>query len=68
MECDEHMWRVGDRVLPRGIEIDGGSDWIGLNRKFAEYVIYSDDELVAGLKRMYAFALLPGEVRIAMYG
>ena len=59
------MWRVGDKVLPRKISIDGGSDWIGLNRKFAEYVVNSDDTLVTGLKRMYAFALLPAEVRVA---
>ena len=62
MECDEHMWRIGDRTLPRNIEVDGGSDWIGLNRKFAEYIIKSDDQLVTGLKRIYAFALLPAEV------
>ena len=56
------MWRIGDRALPRNIEVDGGSDWIGLNRKFAEYIIKSNDNLVTGLKRIYAFALLPAEV------
>ena len=56
------MWRIGDRSLPRNIEVDGGSDWIGLNRKFAEYIIKSKDALVTGLKRIYAFALLPAEV------
>ena len=65
VECDEHMWRIGDREVPKGIDIDGGSDWIGLNRKFAEYVVTSEDELVNGMKRMYAFALLPAEVSIS---
>ena len=64
VECDEHMWRIGSRVLPKEIDIDGGSDWIGLNRVFADYVINSNDRLVVGLKRLYAFALLPAEVRI----
>ena len=62
VECDEHMWRIGDRVLPRNLEVDGGSDWIGLNRKFAEYIVKSKDNLITGLKRIYAFALLPAEV------
>ena len=40
-ECDTHMWRLGDRTLPTGVQIDGGSDWICLNRQFANYVVYS---------------------------
>ena len=31
-ECDTHMWRLGNRELPLGLQIDGGSDWICLNR------------------------------------
>lgn len=61
-ECDNHLWRVGLRSLPGGIVMDGGSDWIGLHREFAHYVIYSKDELVTGLKEMYQYALLPVEV------
>lgn len=61
-ECDEHMWRLGDRTLPDTIDFDGGSDWIGLNRKFVTYVTYSTDTLVLGLKHLYGYALLPAEV------
>jgi len=60
-ECDEHMWRIGDRKLPPTIDIDGGSDWIALNRKFCEYVLHSKDSVVTGLKQMYKYALLPAE-------
>lgn len=60
-ECDEHMWRLGDRTLPDTIDFDGGSDWIGLNRKFVTYVTYSTDTLVLGLKHLYGYALLPAE-------
>ena len=56
------MWRIGDRKLPPSIDIDGGSDWIGLNRKFCEYVLQSEDSVVTGLKKMYKNALLPAEV------
>ena len=41
-ECDTHMWRLGPRTLPQGVQIDGGSDWICLNRQFTKYVVYSE--------------------------
>ena len=38
-----HIWfRLGQRTLPTGVQIDGGSDWICLNRQFAQYVVYSE--------------------------
>ncbi|XP_077865258.1 xylosyltransferase 1-like [Saccoglossus kowalevskii] len=61
LECDNHMWRLGDRKLPKGITIDGGSDWLGLNRQFCEYLITSDDDLITGLKIFYKYTLLPAE-------
>ncbi|XP_072337957.1 xylosyltransferase 1 [Scyliorhinus torazame] len=60
-ECDTHMWRLGDRKIPDGITVDGGSDWFLLSRKFVEYVNYSEDELVTHMKRFYAYTLLPAE-------
>lgn len=61
-ECDTHMWRLGDRKIPEGISVDGGSDWFLLNRMFVEYVINSKDDLVTNMKRFYAYTLLPAEV------
>lgn len=61
-ECDTHMWRLGDRKIPEGISVDGGSDWFLLNRLFVEYVINSKDDLVTNMKRFYAYTLLPAEV------
>ncbi|XP_043969622.1 xylosyltransferase 1 [Gambusia affinis] len=60
-ECDTHMWRLGDRKIPEGIAVDGGSDWFLLNRMFVEYVINSKDDLVTSMKRFYAYTLLPAE-------
>uniref|UniRef100_A0AAX7UJH0 Xylosyltransferase 1 n=1 Tax=Astatotilapia calliptera TaxID=8154 RepID=A0AAX7UJH0_ASTCA len=60
-ECDTHMWRLGDRKIPEGISVDGGSDWFLLNRLFVEYVINSKDNLVTNMKRFYAYTLLPAE-------
>ncbi|XP_062263860.1 xylosyltransferase 1-like [Platichthys flesus] len=60
-ECDTHMWRLGDRKIPEGIAVDGGSDWFLLNRSFVDYVVNSRDELVGSMKRFYAYTLLPAE-------
>ncbi|XP_075998779.1 xylosyltransferase 1-like [Genypterus blacodes] len=60
-ECDTHMWRLGDRKIPEGLAVDGGSDWFLLNRLFVDYVVNSRDELVASMKRFYAYTLLPAE-------
>lgn len=60
-ECDSHMWRLGERQIPRGLAVSGGSDWFSLTRKFVEYVINSQDELVTSLKQFYTYTLLPAE-------
>ncbi|NP_001120412.1 xylosyltransferase 1 [Xenopus tropicalis] len=61
LECDTHMWRLGDRKIPEGINVDGGSDWFLLNRKFVEYVTFSNDDLVTKMKQFYSYTLLPAE-------
>lgn len=61
-ECDTHMWRLGDRKIPEGIAVDGGSDWFLVSRPFVDYVVNSQDELVSSMKRFYAYTLLPAEV------
>uniref|UniRef100_W8C4M3 protein xylosyltransferase n=1 Tax=Ceratitis capitata TaxID=7213 RepID=W8C4M3_CERCA len=63
VECDTHMWRIGDRELPNGIQIDGGSDWIALSRPFVQYVITESahDPLLQGLLRIFRHTLLPAE-------
>ncbi|XP_048411257.1 xylosyltransferase 2 isoform X2 [Stegostoma tigrinum] len=60
-ECDNHMWRLGDRHIPEGIIVDGGSDWFALTHKFVAYVVSTQDELVTQLKRFYWYTLLPAE-------
>lgn len=63
VECDTHMWRIGDRKLPTGIQIDGGSDWVALSRPFVEYVIRNKEtnELLRGLLVIFRHTLLPAE-------
>ena len=60
-QCESRMWRVGDRQLPSGIRFDGGSDWIGLSRPFAQYAVEGNDALILGLKHLYRYTLLPAE-------
>ncbi|XP_076246321.1 xylosyltransferase oxt [Calliopsis andreniformis] len=62
VECDTRMWRIGDRKLPDGIQIDGGSDWVALSREFVEYVANPNpDTLVSDLLRVFKYTLLPVE-------
>ncbi|EFA12734.1 xylosyltransferase oxt [Tribolium castaneum] len=61
VECDRRMWRVADRRLPEGIQMDGGSDWIALSREFVSYVAKSGDDLVGGLRQVFRHTLLPAE-------
>lgn len=61
VECDAHMWRIGDRDLPENIQIDGGSDWLGLSRDFVQYIIDDKDDLVKGLLVIFTQTLLPAE-------
>lgn len=68
-QCEGRMWRLGDRSLPAGIRIDGGSDWIGVTRQLAQYatgmsangVKGESDSLLKGLKELYKHTLLPAE-------
>lgn len=61
VECDAHMWRIGDRRLPWGLQIDGGSDWVALDRNFVKYVTMSPDSLITGLLVVFRHTLLPAE-------
>lgn len=63
VECDEHMWRIGNKSFPTGIVIDGGSDWLALSRTFINYVVTAqNDQLLEGLKTVFKYSLLPAEV------
>ncbi|EDW78740.1 oxt [Drosophila willistoni] len=63
VECDTHMWRIGDRKLPAGIQVDGGSDWVALSKSFVDYVTHprKDDELLQALLKLFRHTLLPAE-------
>lgn len=62
VECDTHMWRVADRKIPFGVQMDGGSDWVALSHNFVSYVASDEpDELVAGLILLFKHTLLPAE-------
>jgi protein xylosyltransferase len=63
-QCDGHVWRLGRRQLPLGIIYTGGSDWIGLPKKFCDYIIENKDNkssLVGSLLSVFNFTLLPAE-------
>ena len=61
VQCDNHMWNIGYRKLPEGIQMDGGSDWIILHKDFIQYVLTTDDVIVTRLESIYRHTLLPVE-------
>nr|CAG4640639.1 EOG090X01AN [Eulimnadia texana] len=61
LQCESRMWRVGDRKIPTGVRIDGGSDWFVLSRPFAEYSVLDKSDLSTGLKHFFRYTLLPAE-------
>ena len=65
VECENHMWRVGNRPLPRDITVDGGSDWIAINRNYSHYLVTNKDLYLTELKRYYQYSLLPAEVTLS---
>lgn len=62
VECENRMWRVGQRDLPEDIVVNGGSDWFILSRPFVDYVLNSQSVLVKGLREFFTYTLLPAEV------
>lgn len=61
IECENHMFRIGNRQLIEGIVWDGGSDWFVLSRNFSHYITNTDDELLSSLKSYFRYSLLPAE-------
>lgn len=61
LECDHHMWRIGERPIPEGMVVDGGSDWIALNYEFSKYIIESQDHHLNQMKLWFNYTLLPAE-------
>ena len=59
--CDDHMFRVGDRSIPFGLQWVGGSDWVTLHRDFVHYLVTSDDALLRGLISFYFYSIMAPE-------
>ncbi|VEL37306.1 unnamed protein product [Protopolystoma xenopodis] len=60
-ECDAHLFRLGNRPLPRGLVLASGSDWYLLPRDFLLYAVFGRDGLVDRLRDFYRYSVLPVE-------
>lgn len=63
LQCENRMWRLGQKTVPLGIQFSGGSDWFCLNAKFINYLIKSKENFVDNLKLFFKYSLLPSEVK-----
>lgn len=63
LECEFRMWRIGRRMLPMGIDFDGGSDYVCFNREFVQFLIDSSgtDPLLIGLKPIFQNSIMTTE-------
>lgn len=67
-QCEDHVWRLGERLLPSGIIYSGGSDWFALTRNFCDFIVdntvdqsTSDGNLIPTLLSIFNHTLLPAE-------
>ena len=59
--CEDHMYLLGKRNLPFGLQWVVGSDWVVLHREFVHYLATSDDGLVRGLISFYFYSVIAPE-------
>ncbi|XP_074594181.1 xylosyltransferase oxt isoform X2 [Brevipalpus obovatus] len=60
-QCEDRVWRLGPRTIPRGLKISGGSDWFCLTREFCEYVSHGDDAMLREVRTLFKYSLLASE-------
>ncbi|CDW56549.1 Branch domain containing protein [Trichuris trichiura] len=61
VECENRMWRLGTRRMPRRVRFQGGSDWFVLHRDFVRFVVREKSSLVSHLREWFRYTLLPAE-------
>lgn len=62
VQCENRMWRIGEKKTPIGIQFFGGSDWFCLDFDFVNYIIKSKESYIENLKQFFNYSLLPSEV------
>ena len=63
VECNNYMYQIGPRTLPKGIQYYAGSDFFCISRDFAEYITFpaTNDTLLQGLFSVYNHTIVPAE-------
>ena len=63
--CEDKVWDMGERELPKGVRFYGGSDWFTLSRDFVKYMInalHRDESFMIPLYRFSSsFSMNPSE-------
>ena len=63
IECNNYMYQIGTRTVPKGIQYYKGSQFFCISRNFAEYIAYpaTNDTLLQGLYSVYNHTIVPEE-------
>ncbi|KFD49350.1 hypothetical protein M514_09797 [Trichuris suis] len=61
VQCENRMWRLGTRRMPRRVRFQGGSDWFVLHRDFVQFIVREKSSLVSRLREWFRYTLLPAE-------
>lgn len=55
MECDNYVYHIAPRTLPKGLIYRGGSDFFCLSRDFVKYILQKDDPFIHGLYSVFNY-------------
>lgn len=61
-ECENRMWRLGERDVPFNLQLDGGSDWFALHKSLCQYSVSNvKDDVLEHINLWFNYTLLPAE-------
>ena len=61
-ECEQRMWRLGNRTLQYGVQYGGGGDWFILGWQLVAYMSDQNNLLMKNLIAFFNFTSSPLEV------
>ena len=61
VECDNYVYKIAPRTLPKGIIYKSGSDFLCLSKYFVKYILQKDDPFIHGLYSVFNYTQMAPE-------